>query len=828
MEKKIERLSRFAVTIPGLKVFAWGLVVAWTLLIGAILLLDIQRGRLATQAMAVSEARAHFNKDVAFRLWGTEHGLVYVPISEKNGPDPHLADMPERDIQTPSGQRLTLMNPARMIRQLNEWYGTLYGVTGHITSLKPLRPENAPDAWEQQAIQRFDQDIPEVMEFTEMAGEPYLRLMRPLKIEAGCLNCHARQGFEVGDISGGVGVALPLKGLLAQERKRLLFDGLSLGVVWLLGVFPLFFGYRRVVQGEQKRTETMAELLQSEVRKSAIMNSSLDCIVTMDHRGDITEFNPAAEKAFGYRREEVMGRNLADMLVPPSLRGLHSEGLKRHLAGGPKRLLGTRMETTAMRSDGEEFPVELTVTRIDLQGQPLFTAYIRDRTEALRLEEQILFQSTHDDLTGLVNRAEFERRLSRLLDDLVLGDTQHAVFALDLDQFKIINDTCGHAAGDELLRQVGKLLYSRTRAGDTLARIGGDEFGLLLEHCPLDKAETIGRELLKAVEAYRFVWEGHNFNVTVSVGLAPIHIRGQSLSDVLSTVDTACHVAKEQGRNRLHLFRHDDVELARRQGEMRWVSRIHDAFENGRFFLYYQSLLPLTDGVTDNRWHYEILIRMRDEQGEFVAPAVFLSAAERYGLMPTIDRWVVRSTFAWLESQPQHLNELGLCSINLSGHSVTDDAFLLFLEKQLTRKSIPAERICFEITETAAVSNLAKAERFIQTIRQRGCRFALDDFGSGMSSFNYLKNLPVDFLKIDGVFVRDIMEDEIDFAMVRSINDIGHVMGKITIAEFVENEAILERLREIGVDYAQGYGVARPAPLEWLSGEESRVLRPTA
>jgi EAL domain-containing protein (putative c-di-GMP-specific phosphodiesterase class I) len=297
---------------------------------------------------------------------------------------------------------------------------------------------------------------------------------------------------------------------------------------------------------------------------------------------------------------------------------------------------------------------------------------------------------------------------------------------------------------------------------------------------------------------------------------------------VLSTVDTACHVAKEQGRNRLHLFRHDDVELARRQGEMRWVSRIHEAFENGRFSLYYQILQPLSNVLMEDCWHYEILIRMRDEQGAFVPPNVFLSAAERYGLMPTIDRWVVRSTLSWLASQPQHLQALGLCSINLSGYSVTDDAFLMFLEEQFAANSIPAEQICFEITETAAVSNLAKAERFIQTMRRRGCRFALDDFGSGMSSFNYLKNLPVDFLKIDGVFVRDIMEDQIDFAMVRSINDIGHVMGKKTIAEFVENDAILERLRGIGVDYAQGFGVARPAPLEWLAGEEKTALRPIA
>lgn len=470
-------------------------------------------------------------------------------------------------------------------------------------------------------------------------------------------------------------------------------------------------------------------------------------------------------------------------------------------------------------ADGVEFPVELTVSRVDQEGTPFFTAYIRDMTEARRLEEQISFKTTHDQLTGLLNRSEFERQLGLLLEEHRFDDETFALAVVDLDQFKVVNDTGGHNAGDMLLTQIARLIHSKTRAGDSLARLGGDGFGILLEQCNLKEAQRIGTELLEVIRNFRYEWQGKSFAVTASIGIVQVYPRSQSTSDVLSAADTACYVAKEQGRNRLHIFHHDDVDLARRQGEMRWVSRIHDAFEQGRFFLYCQKLKPLSEEPEHQGLHYEVLLRMRDEQGEFVPPATFLSAAERYSLMQTIDRWVVRSTFSWLASHPQHLNQLALCTINLSGSSVTDYAFLNFLIEQFDSYALPAGRICFEITETAAVSNLSKATRFIETLKMHGCRFALDDFGSGMSSFAYLKNLPVDYLKIDGAFVRDIVDDEIDLAMVRSINDIGHVMGKQTIAEFVENDKIYSRLKEIGVDYAQGYGIAMPIPLDHIAME---------
>ncbi len=799
--------------VSDLRILGWIFVAVWSTVLALILYLDYQRGKAATQDIALIQARAHFNKDVAFRLWATGHGRIYVPRSETMRPDPNLAHIPERDIVTPAGQELTLINPAAIIRQLNENFGELYGIAGRITSRSPIRPENAPDRWERSALQAFDDGRDEMVEVSLVNGQPYLRLMRPMMMSPGCLMCHTGANQQAGGIAGGVGVSVPLNGLLDKEHNRFFADVLSMGILWIAGLLLIGYIFHNLHRNQQKRTEVMIELSRSEARKRSIMESSLDSIITMDHRGNIVEFNPAAEKAFGYKRENIIGRELAELLIPPSLRELHREGLRSAVASDTNKILGRRVETTAMRSDGSEFPIELTVTRIPLEDEPFFTAYLRDMTEAHRLEERISFQSTHDALTGLLNRAEFERRVKILLDEYLFKE-EHAIVVLDIDQFKVVNDSGGHGAGDMLLHQVGQLIHSKTRAGDILARLGGDEFGLLLEDCSLKKAESVGKDLLKEIQENRFEWEGKRFNVTASIGIVPVQPKSQTVSDVLSAANTACNVAKEQGRNRSHLFHHDDVELGRRQGEMRWVGRIHDAFEDRRFSLYFQRLQPLTEAFDDGRWHYEILLRMKDEAGQFVPPPTFLCAAERYSLMPTIDRWVVRSTLSWLASYPEHLESLSLCCINLSGHSITDDSFLRFLTGQFRHYSVPADRICFEITETAAVSNLAKAARFIEKLRQEGCRFALDDFGSGMSSFAYLKNLPVDFIKIDGAFVRDIMEDEIDFAMVRSINDIGHVMGKKTIAEFVENDKILARVREIGVDFAQGYGIARPGPLE--------------
>ncbi|MCH7695594.1 MAG: EAL domain-containing protein [Proteobacteria bacterium] len=450
----------------------------------------------------------------------------------------------------------------------------------------------------------------------------------------------------------------------------------------------------------------------------------------------------------------------------------------------------------------------------DERGTPLqFIGTIMDITETSQLSEQLSYQASHDALTGLVNRREFEYRLQRILDTARKDKTKHALCYLDLDQFKVINDTCGHVAGDALLRQLGSLLQEQVRKRDTLARLGGDEFGVLMEHCTLKQARRIATKLCKTIEEFRFAWEDRIFTIGVSIGLVPITVTSMNTIEILKQADTACYAAKDAGRNRVHIYHEDDTELARRHGEMQWVAQINRSLEEDRFCLYMQPIVPVIPH-NDHGQHFEILLRMRDEKDNIIPPGAFLAAAERYNLSTRIDRWVIDNAFSWLTDNPVYLENLSQCAINLSALSLGDEKFLKYLIQQFNRTNIPPEKICFEITETAAIANLSTAMVFIKALKALGCKFALDDFGSGLSSFAYLKTLPVDYLKIDGMFVKDIETDPIDLAMVKSINEIGHVMGMQTIAEFVENEAILKKLREIGVDYAQGFGIAKPQPIE--------------
>jgi diguanylate cyclase (GGDEF)-like protein len=416
-------------------------------------------------------------------------------------------------------------------------------------------------------------------------------------------------------------------------------------------------------------------------------------------------------------------------------------------------------------------------------------------------------------LTGLVNRREFERRAELLLATIRKGKDEHALCFIDLDQFKVVNDTCGHVAGDEMLRQLTSVLQSTVRQSDTLARLGGDEFGILMEHCSLAHAQRVAASIQKAIQDYQFLWEGHSFKVGVSIGLVAMTRATPNLTELMMDADAACYIAKEMGRNRIHVYHTKDSEVARRHGEMQWVARIHQALDSDRLVLHAQVIVPL-DGGSDR--HYELLLRMLDEDGRLVPPGAFLPAAERYNLVSKLDRWVIGRAFALLVSHPGFLRQVNFCSINLSGQSLAEIGFLDFVVAKLAEPGLDGEKICFEITETAAISNLNAATTFISTLKALGCRFALDDFGSGLSSFGYLKNLPVDYLKIDGMFVRDIIEDPIDHAMVKSINEIGQVMGMRTIAEFVENDVIVGMLTEIGVNYAQGYGVGEPRPFEEL------------
>ena len=436
---------------------------------------------------------------------------------------------------------------------------------------------------------------------------------------------------------------------------------------------------------------------------------------------------------------------------------------------------------------------------------------LTDITEQQNLKEEIEHKTRFDDLTGLMNRREFENRLRYILGQDNANTGQHVVCYLDLDQFKVINESYGHAAGDELLRQISGVLQKSLSRRDILAYLGGDDFGILLQHCTLNQAHRILEIIQDAIHEYRFSWEGKSLAIAASIGVVPFNRHTGDSSNILSLANTACFAAKEAGRNRIQVYTDTDASLGRRHNEMLWVERINRALEEDRFYLYYQPIVALSDEIQDE--HFELLIRLKDDAGDLVPPGAFLPAAERYNLSTKIDRWVIQIILTWLEAYPEYLECDYNWGINLSGQSLTDSDLLQFIIEEFDRKQIPPQKIYFEITETAAIANLENATRFINALGSHGCRFALDDFGSGLSSFSYLKNLPVDFLKIDGMFVKEIATNNTDFAMVKAINDIGHSMGKKTIAEFVENDEITMKLKEIGVDYGQGYGICKPKPL---------------
>ncbi len=472
--------------------------------------------------------------------------------------------------------------------------------------------------------------------------------------------------------------------------------------------------------------------------------------------------------------------------------------------------IGEDIAVAAMKSGAHDYIMKNNLARL----VPAVERELREtqNRHAHRLAQQTIHHlALHDPLTGLTNRHEFETRLGKALD-LVGDGVQHALLYMDLDQFKIINDTSGHEAGDELLRQLAIVLHDPIRELDTLSRLGGDEFGVLLLNCSIEHATEAAERLLKAIKDFRFVWRDKTFSIGASIGLVMLSNRNQTSSDVLRLADMACYAAKDKGRNRIHIYREDDNELLKRHGEMEWVTRINNAIEEDRFVLYIQCIASLSE---NRDRHCEFLIRMLGDDGEHILPGAFIPAAERYDLMPKLDRWVIRHAFEYLAKKKGGNGEAPKHSyfINVSGATLSDDNFSSYVIDQLKFHDLSPEIVGFEITETAVISNLVSALDFITAVKYLGCKIALDDFGAGLSSFSYLKSIPADFLKIDGGFIRDILDDPMDLAIVDAINRIGHVAGLKTIAEYVETESIKKRLAELGIDYAQGYAVEPPSPL---------------
>lgn len=537
-----------------------------------------------------------------------------------------------------------------------------------------------------------------------------------------------------------------------------------------------------------------------------------DGVISTDTDGRVTYLNPSAERLTGWSLAAALGKPLEKVLACDStadqemMAGLVARCLQH---GEQVRVEGERRLRD--RREGE-VTVQISASPIRDFGQQLIgvVVVLDDVTELAGLAREISFRAEHDSLTGLPNRKTFEAAIAEAREYSRHNGAEHAVCYLDLDQFKVINDTCGHGAGDELLKALTERLRLRIRDSDMLARLGGDEFGVLLFRCPPAKARQVAEELIGLVRDFRFDWEGKLFSIGVSIGLVPFD-HADEAGQVLAAADSACYVAKEQGRNRLHMVDPDDVEVASRHGEMRLTSYIQHALDQGLFRLRLQKIVPLQEGSAVHK--AEFLVSMVGVEGDLLPPGLFLPAAERFHMMSKLDRHIVRLVFEYAVSGRPELEGIGSYAINLSGQTLADEEFLPYVIEQLRATGIDPRMICFEITETAVIANLDRALHFIQSLRGEGCRFSLDDFGSGLSSFGYLRRLPVDYLKIDGQFVKDMCDDPINHSIVEAINEVGHIMGLKTVAEFVEDERTRLALQKIGVDYAQGWGIHKPVLL---------------
>lgn len=557
------------------------------------------------------------------------------------------------------------------------------------------------------------------------------------------------------------------------------------------------------------------------------LHSVNDAVILTDNLGRIILLNPIAEKMTGWKAQEAKSapvseifllaqESIDDILISTLEESQSPQNIASNLKHG---LLGNR-------NSHYSCSIEYTITPIqDSNKKTAGTAIVfREIDKSCHLNEHSSWQVNHDFLTGLINRSYFEHCLAQAVLNASELETNHALCYLDFDHFKIINETLDYAAGDEFLRQISLILQQRVRKTDVLARLGGDEFGLILYQCNLEQALNVLQMVCAEIQAFKFVWQEKTFSFSVSAGISMLSAQSVSPSRMLIAANSACEIAKSKGRNSIHVYQPNDREISVSQEGRQWIPRLYKALEDNQFCLYFQPIIPVDLKLQTHsrrfQASFEILLRFRDDSGRVIAPGYFIPVAERYGLMHLLDRWVIRNLFQYLEHQniqamyPEQQGSDGfLYMVNLSGASLNDERFLDFVKAQFETYSIPPQIICFEITETMAIANLSKAMHLIQQLKALGCYFALDDFGSGMSSLGYLKNLPIDYLKIDGDFIKDIAQNQVDCEIVEAIHRMARAMGIQTIAEFVENTEILTKLKTLGINYAQGYGIARPAPL---------------
>ena len=574
-----------------------------------------------------------------------------------------------------------------------------------------------------------------------------------------------------------------------------------------------------LVWDDTARKQLEAELAEQKELAEVTLGSIGDGVISTDAQGRVRFMNRVAEELTSWTAEQAEGMDVAHVVrLQDEADGKHIEN-PVHRCLRERNAVGVSSHAQLLARDGRRMAIEDSSAPIWARDGTVLGAVVvlHDVTHERKLAHQLTWQASHDPLTGLINRRAFEVAVADALHSAKDDGRHHALLYMDLDRFKIVNDTCGHGAGDLLLQTLSRLLQQHMRESDVLARLGGDEMGVILSSCPLPRALPLADTLRQTVKDFRFIWGERVFEIGVSIGMVEISEHSKSVTELLIAADQACYMAKEQGRNRVHVYRESDAVLARRQGEMQWVSRLTEALDKNQFRLFAQPIVALNGAGENGAAHHEVLLRIASASapggGGLILPGAFIPAAERYDLMVPLDRWVVSHVCRHIHEERRRgvrgAGQAPMYSVNLSGVSLGDDAMLGHITSEIATYGIAPGQLCFEITETAVIANLPKAQEFIASLRALGCHFSLDDFGSGLSSFAYLRTLPVDYLKIDGLFIRGIAGNDINRALVKAINEVGHVMGIRTVAEYVEDKATLAAVRALGIDYAQGYAVGQ-------------------
>ena len=786
-------------------------LVGWSVLVAMSLAWNIRQERGETIHMAIATARANINKDFSFRKWVASHGGVYVAPSERTPPNPYL-NVPDRDVVTATGKALTLMNPAYALREMQNYFGDYYGIRSHITSLKPLNPHNAADAWEAGALKRFEQGSKEIMEVQQINGQPYLRMMTPFVVEPDCLKCHAHQGYKVGDIRGGIGTDVSLTAYLADERERNATTIGSHGLIWLVGLLGSGFFYRRERYLDNGRNQVEAILRESENQFRTIANST-PIMIWMSGADKLCNFfNKGWLQFTGRSLEQEAGNGWAEGVHPDDLKGCFDAYVNAFDAHQE-----FRMEYRLRRYDGEyRWLVDRGAPRFDSTGK--FIGYIGnciDITERKQAEEEIKSLAFYDPLTHLPNRRLLMDRLKQALASSARSGREGALLFIDLDKFKTLNDTLGHDIGDLLLQQVAQRLESCIREGDTVARLGGDEFVVMLEDLSENnmeaaaQAEVVGEKILVTLnQPYQLATHEHHSTPSIGVSLFSGSALGQE--ELLQQADIAMYQAKKAGRNVLRFF--DPAMQATITARAIQEADLRRAVaEQAQFTLYYQAQVDSSGRLIGA----EALVRWQHPEHGTMLPGEFIPLAEDTGLILPLGHWVLtaacKQLVAWA-AQPEtsHLT----LAVNVSAKQIHLPTFVEEVLTLVDHFGVDPTKLKLEITESMLLDNVDDTIANMSILKARGISFSMDDFGTGYSSLQYLKRLPLDQLKIDRSFVHDIATDDSDKAIVGTIIAMAKNLNLNIIAEGVETIAQQQLLQDRGCTTFQGYLLGRPIPIE--------------